>query len=190
MLKLDHISKSFGKKTVLCDVSVCLGKTGVTAIMGASGIGKTTLLNIIAGLDKADSGYVESTFTKVGYKFQEPRLFPWLTALENVKAVISDNPQAYEEAKAMLALVGLSDSEEKYPAELSGGMQQRVALARSLVFDGDLLLLDEPFSAVDGETKTSLIGIVRQYAADHAVILVTHDKAEAEALGANIVELN
>jgi NitT/TauT family transport system ATP-binding protein len=190
MLKIKHISKSFGEKEVLCDVSFDCQDFGITAIMGASGIGKTTLLNIIAGLETADSGTVDFTFSKIGYKFQEPRLFEWLTALDNIKIVIEDKQKAHQFAKNALALVGLSESEDKYPLQLSGGMQQRVALARALAFQGDLLLLDEPFSAVDAETKKQLIDAVRQYAKDHAVIIVTHDYAEAKALDAVIVELH
>ena len=190
MLKIEHIRKSFGEKEVLCDVSLSCQDFGITAIMGASGIGKTTLLNIIAGLETADDGDIESTFTKIGYKFQEPRLFEWMTALDNVKAVVSDKQEAHQIAQHALAIVGLSNNEDKYPLQLSGGMQQRVALARALAFQGDLLLLDEPFSAVDTETKNQLIGAVRQYAKDHAVIIVTHDRTEATALDAVIVELH
>ena len=189
MLKLDHINKSYADKKVLDDFSISCGNTGITALMGSSGIGKTTLLNIISGLEKADSGNVENTFEKTSYKFQDARLFSWLSAKDNVKAVIADDENAEEKALQMLKLVGLGESENKFPAELSGGMQQRVALARALVYQGDLLLLDEPFSAVDAETKKQLISIVKEYAENHCVILVTHDLAEAELLGASILKI-
>ena len=161
MLKIDSLTKSFGEKTVLNRLSFSCGDTGITAVMGASGIGKTTLLNIIADLDRAYEGQIVSTFKKVAYKFQEPRLFDWLSAVENVKLVCEDD-NADRTARRWLDAVGLSDSLGKYPQELSGGMQQRVALARALAYDGDLLLLDEPFSAVDRETKEKLIDLVKE----------------------------
>lgn len=189
MLKLKNLTKSFGEKQVLHNVSLFCARTGIVAIMGSSGIGKTTLLNIIAGIETADDGTVENSFANVSYKFQEPRLVPWLTALENVKLVLPDKATAEHQAYAALAEVGLAESVHRYPDHLSGGMQQRVALARALAHGGDLLLLDEPFSAVDEETKKSLLALVKRYGENHAVLLVTHDKAEAEALEATILEL-
>lgn len=190
MLKVDRICKSFGEKTVLNNISLYCEKTGVTAIMGASGIGKTTLLNIIAGLERADTGTVESAFTRISYKFQEPRLFEWLTAIDNIKAVLPEEKNALLTAKEWLDRVGLSDSLYKYPSELSGGMQQRVSLVRALAFGGDLLLLDEPFSAVDSDTGKILTDMIADYAKNHSVILVTHSIEEARALGANIITLD
>ena len=188
MLKIESLTKSFGDKTVLRDLSISVAETGIVAIMGSSGIGKTTLLNIIAGLEAADSGAVSHTFEKISYKFQEPRLFDWLTAAENV-VIVLDQSTAGARARELLCEVGLADSLGKYPSELSGGMQQRVALARAIAYGGDLLLLDEPFSTVDEETKKQLIALIKRYGETHAVILVTHDRAEAEALDAEILEL-
>lgn len=190
MLTVNGICKSFDQKLVLDHISFSCEDTGVTAIMGASGIGKTTLLNIIAGLEQADAGVIDSTFTKMSYKFQEPRLFEWLTALDNVKVVLPKNQDAEPIARDLLARVGLSDSLCKYPSELSGGMQQRVSLARSLAHGGDLLLLDEPFSAVDSETREVLTALITDYAKTHAVILVTHSLEEVQALQANLITLN
>lgn len=183
MLELKNISKKYGDNKVLDGFSFVCPDSGVIALMGASGIGKTTLLNIIAGIEKADSGIINSTFKKISYKFQEPRLLEWLTAEENITAV-TDNKEI---AEKWLAAVDLSDSADKYPRELSGGMQQRVSLARALAYAGDLLLLDEPFSAVDADTKKILIRTISDYAVNHAVILVTHDIAEAEDLNAEII---
>lgn len=189
MLTVNKICKSFDQKEVLHDISFRCEDCGVTAIMGASGIGKTTLLNIIAGLEEADDGIVDSTFHRISYKFQEPRLFDWLTARENVKIVLDDNKDAENNAEKLLEKVGLSDSLDKYPHELSGGMQQRVSLARALAHGGDLLLLDEPFSAVDSETRGVLIRLISEYAKSHAVLLVTHSVEEAQALDATIISL-
>ena len=185
MLKINNISKKYGDNEVIRSFSMVCPDIGAIAIMGASGIGITTLLNIIAGIEKADSGEIESTFEKTSYKFQEPRLLEWLTARENIEVVLPSVSK--NEALKWLEAVGLTDSFDKYPSELSGGMQQRVALARALAYQGNLLLLDEPFSAVDAETKKILIDIIKEYAKDHAVMLVTHDISEAKDLNADII---
>ena len=184
MLKIDKLNKKYANTPVLTEFAMNCQNTGVTAIMGASGIGKTTLLNIIAGIQKADSGEIISDFKKISYKFQEPRLLNWLTAKENVEAVSSPT-----EAHKWLKAVGLEDNADKYPDELSGGMQQRVALARALAFGGDLLLLDEPFSAVDADTKKMLIDVIADYAKSNAIILVTHDSSDADLLNAEIIAI-
>ena len=186
MLKISNLTKKFGENTVLNNFSAEFPDVGVVALMGASGIGKTTLLNIIVGIEKADSGEIHSTFNRVSYKFQEPRLLEWLTAKENIEAVL---PKGTNDVLKWLEAVELEDSADKYPAELSGGMQQRVALARALAYGGDLLLLDEPFSAVDTDTKKVLMSAISRYATNNAVILVTHDVSEAEALNAEILYL-
>ncbi len=169
-----------------------LPHTGITAVMGKSGIGKTTLLRVLAGLIKPDSGNFESTFERISVKFQDPRLFEWLTVLENVTAVLDGKDKNADQcvAKHWLSAVGLQDDMDKYPAELSGGMAQRVALARALAYEGDLLLLDEPFSAVDDGTKDILLSLISEYAKTHAVLLVTHTQEEAVALGAVIYHLD
>ena len=187
MLKIKNITKKYGNNKVLDVFSMECPNKGIIAIMGTSGIGKTTLLNIIAGIEKADSGEIETTFEKISYKFQEPRLLDWLTARENIEAVLPSGSK--NEAQKWLDAVELTDSATKYPGELSGGMQQRVALARALAYPGNLLLLDEPFSAVDAETKRILINAIKEYAKTNAVILVTHDVTEAETLNADIITM-
>ncbi len=184
MLRVNDLSVTLGGKVILNHVSFSMGDRGVLAVMGASGIGKTTLLRVLAGLLTHDSGEILSDFDKISYKFQEPRLFDWLTARENIAAALGENNE--EIVNAWLCKVGLDKDGDKFPPELSGGMQQRIALARALAYGGDLLLLDEPFSAVDAETADILMSLVREYASEHAVILVTHSKDEAKALGARI----
>ena len=187
MLKIKNITKKYGANKVLDGFSMECPNNGIIALMGTSGIGKTTLLNIVAGIEKADLGEIETNFEKISYKFQEPRLLDWLTARENIEAVL---PHAQKsDADKWLDAVELTNCADKYPSELSGGMQQRVALARALAYQGDLLLLDEPFSAVDIETKAILINAVKEYAQNHAVILVTHDISEAESLNAEIITI-
>lgn len=189
MLQINNLCVSLGQKKVLDNLSFSCEDVGCVALMGASGIGKTTLLRVIAGEVKPDSGNVENTFARISVKFQEPRLFDWLTVKENIIAVLENSTTAEEIAIKWLSAVGLTDDREKYPRELSGGMAQRVALARALAYEGDLLLLDEPFSAVDDTTKAPLLDLIREYAKTHAVILVTHSLEEAELLKARIVKL-
>ncbi len=185
MIRIQNITKSFDGNKVLDDITFDLSNTGTLAIVGRSGIGKTTLLRIIAGLETADDGIVEIDDAKIAYKFQEPRLFPWMTAVENVSAVT----ETAEDAMDLLAKVELTHAADLYPDQLSGGMQQRVALARALAYHADVLLLDEPFSAVDEETKALLLSLVKQYAETHAVIIVSHDQSEIDALGASVLTL-
>ncbi len=189
MFKANNICVSLGGKQILKDFSFFCEDIGCTALMGASGIGKTTFLRVISGLIKPDSGNMESTFERVSVKFQEPRLFEWLTVKENVVAVLHDKQNAQEIAAKWLLAVGLAEDANKFPVELSGGMAQRAALARALAYGGDLLLLDEPFSAVDNNTKALLLDLIRDYAKEHAVVLVTHSAEEAKQLNARIVQL-
>ena len=164
--------------------------TGVTAVMGKSGVGKTTLIRLLAGLIKPDSGNVESSFERISVKFQEPRLFEWLTVYENVTAASGNKNDADQVANYWLNAVGLQNDMDKFPTELSGGMAQRASLARALAYGGDLLLLDEPFSAVDDSTKDMLLSLITEYAKTHAVLLVTHAREEALALNAAIYQLD
>lgn len=191
MLKANNLSVALGGRQILKDVSLMLPDIGVTAVMGKSGIGKTTLIRILAGLIKPDSGNIESTFARISVKFQDPRLFEWLTVYENVTTVLDNKKGDIDQvAKFWLNAVGLQSDMEKFPAELSGGMAQRVALARALAYEGDLLLLDEPFSAVDDSTKDTLLSLITEYAKTHAVLLVTHTHEEAMALNATIYQLS
>ncbi len=188
MLELKNVSLSYGDLRVLRDVSLRLDPGERIAVMGPSGCGKTSLLRVIAGLQSPDSGTVERTAQRLSFVFQEPRLLPWLTAEENVRLVLPDAHQD-EDAAAWLSRFGLSDAAGKLPAELSGGMQQLVSLARALVCTPDLLLLDEPFKALDAAAKQNAIATVSD-GTDAAIILVTHDACEAEALGCRVIDFS
>lgn len=188
MLELKNVSLSHGDLRVLCDVSLRLDPGERIAVMGPSGCGKTSLLRVIAGLQSLDSGTVERTAQRLAFVFQEPRLLPWLTAEENVRIVLPDTHQNYSSA-AWLSRFGLSDAADKLPAELSGGMQQLVSLARALVCAPDLLLLDEPFKALDAAAKQNAIAAVSD-GTDAAIILVTHDARDAEALGCRVIDFS
>ena len=187
MLELKNVSLSYGDLRVLRDVCLRLDPGKRIAVMGPSGCGKTSLLRVIAGLQSPDSGTVERAARRLSFVFQEPRLLPWLTAAENVRLVLPDTH--HDDAAAWLSRFGLSDAADKLPVELSGGMQQLVSLARALVCAPDLLLLDEPFKALDAAAKQNAITAVSA-GADAAIILVTHDIHEAEALGCRVIDFS
>lgn len=185
MLELKDVSLSFGALEVLRGASLALEQGERIAITGPSGCGKTSLLHVIAGLLHPDSGLVRNRAARTACVFQEPRLLPWLSAEENVSIVMPHGTQG-QDALMLLKELGLADSAEKHPCELSGGMQQRAALARALAYAPDLLLLDEPFRALDAASKALAIDAVNERA-DCAVILVTHSPEEADALGCRII---
>ena len=187
MLKLRNISLRYGDHTVLENFSLTLNPGQRIAVMGPSGCGKTTLLRIILDLLKTTSGEVENNFRTPVAVFQEPRLLPWRTALENVNLVLGDKKETLPKAEAALNQMGLVGAQSKYPRELSGGMQQRVAIARAMAVDGDLLILDEPFKGLDESLRDQVMTQVASTKA--ALILVTHDRKEAESLGCEIITL-
>jgi len=187
MLKLTGISHRYGEQPVLNSKNLTLLPRQRIALMGPSGCGKTTLLRIALGLLKPSEGTVENTFRKTAAVFQEPRLLPWRTALENVNLVLGDGKNTLKTAKICLEQVKLSDAFDKYPGELSGGMQQRVSIARALAAKGDLLVLDEPFKAMDEVLREQMIRLVNQTEA--AILLVTHEEAEAKLLGCEIIRI-
>ena len=168
-MKVEGLYKAYGDKKVLDGLSFT-ASAGITGIFGPSGIGKTTLLRIIAGLEKPDCGKI-SDVGKISFCFQEPRLLPWKSALEN--ASIAERKQGL--AREILVSLGLGDDLALHPGELSGGMQKRVALSRSLAARFDTLLLDEPFAGLDNDAAEKAFEAVRQYADGKCVLLVSHD---------------
>jgi len=187
MLKLTGITHSFGENTVLRNFCLTLQPGQRIALMGPSGVGKTTVLRLAMGLLTPDEGAVENRFRKTGVVFQEPRLLPWRTAAENVNLVLGDGKETMPLAQSWLERLGLKDAADQYPTELSGGMQQRVALARALALDGDFLILDEPFKGLDEELRIQVMEQVGKTNA--AIVLVTHDEEEAKALACEIIRL-
>ena len=187
MLKLTHISKRFGNKIVLQDLTYTFPSSGIVAIMGESGLGKTTLLRILAGLDKIQSGTVENSYTNTAFSFQEPRLIPWLCCKDNVEFVLKD-PQS-NHTKALLEALEIGETASLFPSQLSGGMQQRVSLARALATQPDLLLLDEPFSALDEDLKRRIAPLIRSANPKGLTVIVTHDAKDAALLDAKILRL-
>lgn len=185
MLKLSKINKSFGEKKVLSDVSLFVDKGERVMLFGASGCGKTTLLRIAAGLEKQDGGTVEKN-GKIAVVFAEPRLFPTVTVLENITAVMrKDKREAKRKAKEILASFGLEGAEDLYPDELSTGMAARVSLARAVAYDADIYLMDEPFKSLDVGIKGSVIASLKPFFTDKAVMIISHDRAEADLMEAD-----
>ena len=187
MLKLENISVRFDGKPVLSDCSLSLGGGERLAIMGPSGCGKTTLLRVALSLQPPDTGSVSADVGRTAAVFQEPRLLPWRTAAENVNVVLSDGPETMPEALSMLERVELSDAVGKYPSELSGGMQQRVSIARALAFRPDLLVLDEPFHGLDEALRGRIISHLSASLPSASLLLATHSEEEALSLGCRIL---
>jgi len=186
---LENVSVAFGAQSVLSDVSLALPQ-GITCLMGPSGGGKTTVLRLLAGLITPDAGTV-SRPEKVAVQFQEDRLLPWYTALQNVTLVM-EGEDAATRAGAQLRALGLDEEQwGKKPAELSGGMCRRVALARALCYPAPLILLDEPTRGLDPETREQvadrLAAQVRK--AGQVCLWITHDPKEAERVADVTVNL-
>ncbi len=194
MLTLEHLSKIYADGTrALADVNLAVRPGETVALIGGSGCGKTTLLRLVAGLDRASQGAIRldgdaigEPHPAIGIVFQEPRLLPWLNVADNVGFGLDAVPAAERRARVAHALdkVGLADHATRWPRDLSGGQQQRVAIARAFVTNPRVLLLDEPFSALDAFTRASLHEhlLALWEETRPTVLLVTHDVGEAVAL--------
>jgi sulfonate transport system ATP-binding protein len=187
---VDDVVRRFGDRVVLDHLDLTIADEELVVLLGPSGCGKTTLLRLLAGLDRPDGGTVEVPARRA-IVFQGDRLLPWQRALRNVTLGLH-GPDAEQLARDALAEVGLAGRERAWPKELSGGEAQRVALARALVSDPELVLLDEPFAALDAITRRRMHGLVRALRQEHhaAMLLVTHDVDEAIALADRIVVMS
>jgi sulfonate transport system ATP-binding protein len=199
MLAIESVSRTYpGGVHALDRVSIAVAAGEIVAVVGGSGCGKSTLLRLVCGLDRPtqgrvllDGAAVTAPHEKIGIVFQEPRLLPWLTVAGNVEFGLDDRPRAERtgRAKAQLARVGLADKASAWPRQLSGGQAQRAAIARALVTRPQVLLLDEPFSALDAFTRIDLQDHLLDLWADltPTLLLVTHDVDEAIVLADRIV---
>ncbi len=199
MLTVDHVARRFPNGTqALRNVSLRLGSRDFVALLGPSGCGKSTLLRLIAGLDQPDAGAVRwdagpPAPGRIGFVFQDPTLLPWASAAENVRLPLRlqgiPPAQSAPRVAAALARVGLAGFENARPRELSGGMRMRVSIARSLVQQPDVLLMDEPFAALDEFTRHALQEELLSVTAEAGccVVFVTHSIYEAAFLARRIV---
>lgn len=192
-LDLQVVEKRFPQATraAIAGLELHVAPGEFLALVGPSGCGKSTLLAIVAGLDRDFEGRIafrlgerHVSTPRLGFIFQEPRLMPWLTTLQNLTLVLGEQPDAVEQARAALEAVGLADWEQAYPSQLSGGMQRRVALARAYCVNPEVLLLDEPFVSLDAPTADALRALVAELweARRPTVVFVTHSLREALAL--------
>jgi ABC-type nitrate/sulfonate/bicarbonate transport system ATPase subunit len=197
LIEVKGLTKSFGSEALLKDFSLDISEGEIVAVMGPSGIGKSTLLNIIGGLDREYEGSIsydkkifEGIEVPFPFVFQESEsLLPWKSVEDNVR--IAGRQLAQDEIDDALKSVGLYEHRRKKPSELSGGMKQRVSLARALVCRSRVLLLDEPFASLDSEMRTKLQLLVKDLCKSKGitVIMVTHDRREAEAMADRIVSI-
>ena len=187
---LEHVNKSFGNLQVLNDLTLCFEENQTSCIMGPSGCGKTTLLHILLGLHKPDSGTIHGLEDKrPAVVFQENRLFEQQDAFTNIRAVCK-RPLSDELLAAEFDKIGLTDYNGKPVAELSGGMKRRVAILRALMTDNsNLILMDEPFKGLDEALKLQVMQYVKENTKGKTVIFVTHDKTESAALDAKLILL-
>ncbi len=182
---MNRVRFSYGDNTICHDLTWHIPSNGVVCLWGPSGCGKTTLLRLLAGLETPADGDVENV-GRVSMVFQEDRLLPWLSALDNVAVTGASASLAAD----MLAKLGLTQEEmSALPRNLSGGQQRRVALARALVADSDILLMDEPFNGLDEDTWQTIVPLITEYAQNRPVVLVTHIRQQAEMLRASMIAL-
>ena len=205
MIKVHSVTKRFGDFLALDDVSIDVPDGSLTALLGPSGSGKSTLLRVIAGLERPDTGEVEvggefathlpAQKRDVGFVFQHYAAFKHMTVRDNVAfgLTIRKRPKAHVKAKVdeLLELVGLAGFQSRYPSQLSGGQRQRMALARALAIEPRVLLLDEPFGALDANVRADLRAWLRRLHDEVHVttVLVTHDQEEAMEVASNLVVL-
>jgi NitT/TauT family transport system ATP-binding protein len=199
-VRLTEVSKFYGSGAgavqALDRVSLEVADGEFVCLIGASGCGKSTLLNLVAGLDTVTTGLVSTGGRRVSLMFQEPALFPWLTAARNVELALRARGVAKTERQArtreLLETVRLTGFGDKRPHELSGGMRQRVAMARALALDADILLMDEPFGALDAMTRDLLHDELERICGERTltVLFVTHNVREAARLGDRVVVLS
>lgn len=195
-IRIKNVSKTYGEKQVLSQLSKEFPAGETTVIMGVSGCGKTTLLRILLGLEKVDSGKVTGMPERVAVLFQEDRLCEDVSAYENI-ALVLERKKTHAQRDAQkcrieqeAAQVGITaDDLKQNVMKLSGGMRRRIALLRALLYDADCVILDEPFKGLDATTKQIVMQYVKEKVAGRTTFLVTHEQAEADFFGGNIWKL-
>lgn len=192
MIEIKKLYKAFNDHVIFQNFSLAIHQGEVLCLLGPSGCGKSTLLKILAGLDKKYEGTINGHKAKISYVFQESRLLPWLTVKENLAYVLEGKVDHLDDyIMAWIKAVELEGFEDAYPNTLSGGMKQRVSLARAFATPHDLLLLDEPFQGLDDALKDQLMSLLYKLIQQDSttVVMVTHDVQEAKAIGTKIIRL-
>jgi NitT/TauT family transport system ATP-binding protein len=184
MIEFRNLSFSYGDKDVLKNLSLKINDGDRVCFFGESGIGKTTILRIIMGLEKVDGEQFVSTSKKISSVFQENRLLPFKTIEDNIKMFSKGDKLDY-----ILNHLGISETKNMYPSELSGGMARRVAIARALSVDADLYIFDEPFTGLDRENIEKAVTLINEITAGKTFISVVHEREYADLLKCKIIEL-
>ncbi len=189
---IKNLCKKFGDKIIFENFNYRFSQNGVYALVGKSGIGKTTLLRMIAGLDNDYDGEIVKESSPVGYAFQEHRLIPTLTALDNIIVACFDkkNKESVTESKKILKALNFSETDiELYPSQMSGGMKQRVSLARAFLSKRTIILLDEPTKELDEDNKTPVFKLINEFSKSCLIIMSTHDSDTIEKTNSQIIRL-
>lgn len=187
---VSKITKCFGEKTVLKDVSLTIEKNTVFCLMGESGCGKTTLVRILAGLEKADAGEITGIDSgKIAFVFQEDRLISHLSALSNAILPLKNSEESKRAGMEALRQLGLQGEEKKRARNLSGGMARRVAIARAMLSEAEIVFMDEPFKGLDKDNRERAIEFVKAYSKGKTLIVVTHSAFEKDMLGGKVFRL-
>lgn len=187
---ITDLCKTFDDNEVLKNVNITLKDNSIYCLMGTSGIGKTTLLRILMGLEHADSGSISGIDNKsISCMFQEDRLIPDLSAIDNVRIVLRGKNNRDEIHNNLLSILP-DDSLDMPVSSLSGGMKRRVALARALSYPGKLIILDEPFTGLDKDTKLNVIDYILKMRNNRTLLITTHGTDDANLLGAEIIKLD
>jgi len=195
MIRFRNVNISFGGRTVLKDVSFEVQDHETVAVLGSSGSGKTTLLRLIAGTVKPDRGTVEVDSPKIGFIFQDHRLLPWRTAQDNIalprRAAGKPREEARRRARSWMDRLGLQGFYDYYPRQLSGGMMQRVSIARAFAVEPEIMLMDEPFSSLDASLADALLRDLKQVLSGYraTAVYVTHEFPEALRMASRIFQL-
>ncbi len=185
-MKFENVVKCYNGKKVLDGLSFEAEKGRAVCLFGPSGNGKTTALNIIAGICRPDGGKITGTDVKISYVFQDNRLLEWFTAKENIMMTAANKDAARE----FIEISGLQEYLDIYPEQMSGGMKKITAIARAIGYDGDIFLLDEPFNGIDKNRIEAIAEYIRKITYDKICILVTHSQYEADLLNAKIIKIN
>ena len=192
-LEIKNLSKSFGDKKLFSDFNLTFPDTGIFALVGESGVGKTTLLRMICGLDRDFTGKISGGGVEnCSFSFQEYRLFPQLTAIDNLIYAVSDKieTEITKKAESVLFSLGFTESDlSKKPRELSGGMKQRVSIGRAFIKDTPVLLLDEPTKELDADNVNLVLKEIKKQGEKRLVLVVTHRKEDIEKLSCEVINI-